>query len=144
MKNVLLPIDGSDNSRQAVEYVVDYLKLIPAAHRPKLHVLNVQMALSPNFDMLVRESDRVRHYQEQGASVIEKAAVILDGAQVSYEPHIVVTDDIARGIIDYASQSGADLVVMGTRGLGKIQGIVMGSMATKVVQLSPVPVLLVK
>jgi nucleotide-binding universal stress UspA family protein len=52
--------------------------------------------------------------------------------------------DAAHCILDAAKQDGADLIVMGTRGLGHIRGLLMGSVSHKVAQLAPCPVLLVK
>jgi nucleotide-binding universal stress UspA family protein len=56
----------------------------------------------------------------------------------------VLDGDPARAIIGSVNKSRGDEIVMGTRGLGRIGGLLMGSVATKVVQLAPVPVTLIK
>jgi hypothetical protein len=52
--------------------------------------------------------------------------------------------EIAQTITDYAKQQHYDMIVMGTRGMGTIGSLLMGSEATKVVHLASVPVTLVK
>jgi nucleotide-binding universal stress UspA family protein len=47
-------------------------------------------------------------------------------------------------IAQYAKEKGCDQIVMGTRGLGTVQGLLLGSVATKVIHLANVPVMLVK
>jgi nucleotide-binding universal stress UspA family protein len=47
-------------------------------------------------------------------------------------------------IADYARDEGCALIVMGTRGLGSIANMLLGSVATKVIHLAEVPVLLIK
>jgi nucleotide-binding universal stress UspA family protein len=50
----------------------------------------------------------------------------------------------AEVIAAYAAEKGCDAIVMGTRGMGAVAGLVMGSVAQKVVHLASVPVTLVK
>jgi nucleotide-binding universal stress UspA family protein len=50
----------------------------------------------------------------------------------------------AEVIVAYAAEQGCDAIVMGTRGMGAVAGVVMGSVAQKVVHLASVPVTLVK
>jgi nucleotide-binding universal stress UspA family protein len=56
----------------------------------------------------------------------------------------VLVGDPARVIAEYVGDNRCDAVIMGTRGLGPIGGLVMGSVASKVIHLVKVPVTLVK
>jgi nucleotide-binding universal stress UspA family protein len=67
----------------------------------------------------------------------------LDAAKIKYHHHIGVGAE-AEVISQYAKEKGCDYIMMGTRGLGTVSNLVVGSVATKVIHLSPVPVLLVK
>ena len=144
MKNVLLPVDGSESSKHAVNYTIEMLSLIPSEHRPTLHILNVQRALSSNFNMVVREEDRAKHYEEDGRKVINPIDSLLKLKGITYVPHIVIYDEPSTGIADFAKEHNCDLIIMGSRGLGNIKSVVMGSVAMKVVHEASVPVLLVK
>lgn len=144
MKNILLPVDGSESSLHAVNYAIDMLKRLPSEHRPVLHILNVQRALSPNFNMLVREEDRVEYYQAEGRKIIGPVESLLKSNNIAHDLHISVGVEPSSTIADFADERGCELIVMGTRGLGSVQGLVLGSVTTKVVHVSRVPVLLVK
>ncbi len=67
----------------------------------------------------------------------------LDAARIQCHHHIGVGGE-ADVICQYAREKGCDQIFMGTRGLGSVSNRVLGSVATKVFHLSPVPVLLVK
>ena len=62
---------------------------------------------------------------------------------MKFDTHIVPGHP-AETIVDVAKKHDCTRVVMGTRGLGTIDGLVLGSVAYKVLHLSPVPVTLVK
>jgi hypothetical protein len=68
---------------------------------------------------------------------------IAAAAGVATEHHTMV-GDAAESIVKVARDTGCGMVVMGTRGLGSVTGMLLGSVATKVIHLSDVPVLLVK
>ena len=62
---------------------------------------------------------------------------------MKYVFHIGV-GDAAETIVSYAKDKGCHQIVMGTRGLGSVSNMIMGSVATKVIHLADIPVLLVK
>ena len=47
-------------------------------------------------------------------------------------------------VVEHANRTGCDMICMGTRGMTAMSGLVMGSVATRVLHLARVPVLLVK
>jgi nucleotide-binding universal stress UspA family protein len=51
---------------------------------------------------------------------------------------------VAKTIADVAREEGVGQIVMGTRGLGGVQGLLLGSVATQVIHLAEVPVTLIK
>ena len=67
----------------------------------------------------------------------------LKQANVPFTHHISV-GHIAETIAQYAKENGVSQIVMGTRGMGAISDLVLGSVATKVIHLSSVPVTLIK
>ena len=68
---------------------------------------------------------------------------LLDQAGVAYHYHIVVGDP-AEMIVRFAGEKEFDQIVMGPRGAGGIQGLLLGSVTSKVMQLAKTPVLLIK
>ena len=56
----------------------------------------------------------------------------------------ILLGPVGSAIGDFAAQNGCDGIVMGTRGLGGVTGLVLGSVATQVLQVATVLVTLIK
>jgi nucleotide-binding universal stress UspA family protein len=81
--------------------------------------------------------------QERGKEAMEGACQVLTLARVPFEVEVVAAD-AALAIARIALERHCDFILMGTRGMGAIAGIALGSIATKVVHLADLPVTLVK
>jgi nucleotide-binding universal stress UspA family protein len=143
MLKFLVPVDGSEPSIRAVERLAGHLGWFKEP--VEVHLINVQpkVPYGGRAAAVVGRDKLDRYHEEEGTKALTPATQKLDAARVKYHRHIVVGDD-AEEICRYAKDKGIDQIYMGTRGLGKVSGLVLGSVATKVVQLAPVPVLLVK
>ena len=140
---VLLCVDGSEPSIRAVNYLIKTSGVFKNA--PEVHLLNVQHELpyGGRVGSVLGKETIDKYHQEQGKESLAQACNLLNAAHVTYHTHIGVGDD-AHVIAAYAKDKQCDQIYMGTHGMGRVAGIVLGSVATKVVHLSPVPVLLVK
>ncbi len=138
MKRILVPIDGSDNAAQALRYLADRRK---SGEKAEILLLNVQPGMPSNRFVSKQE---IKAYQ---ASESEKA---LGTAKVRTLQRLLKADaysevgDPAETIVKFAKKCGASEIVMAARGLGNLKGLFLGSVATKVVQLSSLPVTIVK
>ena len=56
----------------------------------------------------------------------------------------VKSGNIARSILDVADEQGSDMIVMGSRGLGLLKGVLIGSVSQKVIEEAKIPVMVVK
>lgn len=138
---ILLPVDGSDSSLAAVRFAI--AKLASADSGIELHLLNAQPPLPSNAARFI-DSGTIRDFhQEEGAKALAGARKLLDEAGVAYTSNVAVGDP-ADSITTYADQKKCDAIVMGTRGLGRVAGLLLGSVATKVLHLTKVPVVLAK
>jgi nucleotide-binding universal stress UspA family protein len=142
MAKLLVPVDGSENSLRAVDFVI---KKAGWYREPvEIHLLNVQPPIvSGNVTMFISQDQLNDYYQEEGLKALESARRKLEAAKVPYQHHILVGDP-AEMIARFARERGCDQILMGTRGLGAIGSLLLGSVATKVIHLADVPVLLVK
>jgi nucleotide-binding universal stress UspA family protein len=142
MTKVLVPMDGSVHSMHAVDHVIRGVASGGAA--PEVHLLNVQpQILSGHARMYLKKDLIDEYYQEEALKALKPAQDKLDQAGIKYvASHQVgnTPDVIAR----YIKSTGCEMVVMGSRGLGSVHGMVLGSVATKVLHLVDVPVTLVK
>jgi nucleotide-binding universal stress UspA family protein len=138
---VLLAVDGSDSSNRAVDHMIKLLGWYKAG--VELHLLNVQPPISANAGSFVSRDAIAKYHQEEAMKDLQPAMRKLDAAGVKYRHHIGVGDP-ADTIAGYAGEQGCDQIVLGTRGMGSVSSLMLGSVATKVIHLSTVPVLLVK
>ena len=138
---LLLAVDGSDCSNRAVDYLIKLLKSYKDG--VELHLLNVQGPVSGNVSSFISGDAINKFHQEEAMKELQGAMRKLDAAKVTYRHHIGVGEP-AEVIAGYAGEKGCDQIIMGTRGMGSVSNLVLGSVATKVIHLAPVPVLLVK
>lgn len=141
MHKVLLPVDGSSCSKNAARYLLDFLR---DAGKIELHLLNVQ-PLAENWEVrsFLQDEEIKQMAQENAAALMEPVRAILDEAGISYAVHIE-QGEVAETIARYCKDLGCDQVVMGTHGKGALEGLLLGSVAAKVLHLVTVPVTLVK
>ena len=141
MLKMLVAVDGSEHSIRTVSH------LIKEVNRYKdgleIHLLNVQRPLPAHAASRVGHDKVQDYHREQGLQALAEARKRLDAAKVKYHYHIGVGDE-AEVIARYAKEKGCDQIFMGTRGLGSVSGLLLGSVATKVIHLTDMPVMLVK
>jgi nucleotide-binding universal stress UspA family protein len=146
MPSVLVPVDGSENSLRAVE---EACRQLADRRQWTVHLLNVQ---APNHSAVVRKflSQELidEFYQVEGDAALKAARARLDAADIAYASHVEV-GDVAQSIARCVQELHCDQIIMGTRGLGSggiaaVSGLLMGSIATKVLHLVDVPVTMVK
>lgn len=142
MPKLLVAVDGSENSDRAVDYVIQHASWY--RDPVYVHLLNVQLPLvGVNVKLFISEESIKSYYQDEGTAALKKTRTALEAAGISYTHHIGVGDP-GSVTVEFAHAHGCDHIVIGTRGLGGVSGMIMGSVATKVVHLSPLPVILVK
>lgn len=141
MLKLLVPTDGSESSMRAIDRVIRHADAYKTA--AEVHLVNVQPALPSAVSSHVPQDALKRHHQEEGTKCLQPAMRKLDAAGVKYTQHILVGDP-AETIVRFAKECGCDEILMGTRGHGSTTHLLLGSIATKVMHLSDVPVTLVK
>lgn len=139
MQLILAAVDGSKPAERAVKHVVDL-----HANGMALHVLllNVQPEWAP-----ARSRDEKREGVRLHLAATERATrsakSLLAQAEVRCKSALRV-GPAAENILKLAREKRCDQIVMGTRGRGALAGLVLGSVAMKVLQLASVPVTLVR
>jgi nucleotide-binding universal stress UspA family protein len=142
MIKFLVLVDGSAYSDRAVDYAIRRA----AASRSEVHahLLNVQAHVTGvNVKLFVSRESLDNFYRDEGMAVLAAPRRRLEEAGLAHEYHISVGDP-GPVAVAFAQDIACDEIIMGTHGRGFLGGAVMGSVAQKVVQLSPVPVTLVK
>lgn len=143
---ILLAVDGSDFTIKAVEYLADHLRWLQDA--PELHLLHVEppipSGLAASRARAILGDDAVDgYYRDEAAAALLPPQDLLHKLGIPFESSYRV-GDIAHEIRHYASEHDVDLIVMGSHGHGLLAGVVLGSVATKVLATTTVPVLIVR
>ncbi len=140
MRKVLLPVDGSDPAFQAALYLIDFAR----RHGPiEVHVVNVQPK-PVEWQTHGMEKQAIDDHLAVDAHLAMKAVLhALNEGEITYQTHVKLGDP-AETLVALADELGCDHIVMGTRGLGAISGIVLGSVTRKVLHLANIPVLCIK
>jgi nucleotide-binding universal stress UspA family protein len=142
MRKLLVPIDSSDNAARALEYAIRLAK----ENGPfELHIVNAHEPPLVYGEVAVYVTEeRAGKLQEQHSrDILQPAVEKAKAAGVPFKSSIL-TGLVPKALVDYAEAQGCDGIVMGTRGLGAVGNLVMGSVATKVIHLTRLPVTLVK
>lgn len=141
--NILLAVDGSDHSYEATQALAH---LPPADKLVMLHVLDVP---NPAYPMLVPEVAQdlyatvERAMREEGRRVLEQAEAFLPPRTGPADKRLEIGSP-AEVILTVADVERAHLIVLGTRGLGPIKELLLGSVSHRVLAHAACPVLAVR
>jgi nucleotide-binding universal stress UspA family protein len=134
---ILLAVDGSAHSLDAVKCLIDHADWYREKPQVELVTVHRPVPKLPRMGIAVGKAQIERYYEEEGEQALAEAKKLLERAGLRYEPRILVGDP-ADMIIKQAKKAGCDLICVGTPAKW------IGSTANKVMNLSAVPVLLVK
>jgi len=140
-KHILVPYDGSKPSIQALDRAIWLASLSPSTQLTVAHVIYMQPLVVADMTFFPNEEFQ-NHMQDHANALIEDVETRLSALENSKV--VVLSGSPASRIIEYAEAENCDLIVMGSRGLGTIQELMLGSVSHNVVQHSKVPVLIAK
>lgn len=138
---ILLPVDGSEHSVRAARHVVNSVR---GCERHEIVLLNVQEPIdAPEIRGHMPASEIEAMQEARGGDALAPARAVLDKAGLAYSPTVLI-GPVAETIARFAAEQGCGKIVMGTRGLGAVAGVLMGSVTTRLLHLTDLPVTLVK
>jgi nucleotide-binding universal stress UspA family protein len=140
---ILLAVDGSKNSLDAVQCLIEHADWYREAPQVELVTVHLPVPKLPNMGVAVGKSQIQRYYDEEGQGRLAPARKKLDAAKVPYNTRVLV-GPIAETIVKHARSTKCDIIYIGTRGMTEVGKALMGSTAAKVLHISDIPVLLVK
>lgn len=137
-RRILIATDGSDTALEAARHAIQLAQWSGA----ELFALSVVDAPDARrLGLYAREALTALRREAQAAvsAVVERAA-----AQGIVAQPLVVDGDPRRSVIEQAGAIGADLIVIGARGVSAIERLLLGSVSEQVVRYSKAPVLVVR
>ncbi|WP_159462178.1 universal stress protein [Halobacillus sp. Marseille-P3879] len=138
-KKLLVPFDASPSSTRALTYAVQFAEEVGY----ELVILNVQLEFNTRNVRKFAGENQIKYYQEEAASqAFESAKEYLEHHEVTYtlRKRIGVPDQV---ILEESGDEGISLIVMGTRGVGRVKGAILGSVSYNVLQSTKIPVTIV-
>lgn len=141
MARILVPVDGSASALRALRHAA----ALAARGRAELHLLHVLPPM-PLYGV-VPATMHASQYHAACEALAQKALApalrLVRRMRAAHRVHVVYGDP-AASIAERARRLKCGSIVMGTRGLGAVGSLVLGSVATKVIHLAGAPVTLVK
>ncbi len=140
---ILLPIDGSEVSNKAIDAArklivegsakeVTLLNVLQPSEMMPFNGLNMPVDYPQFYEELNKVAKQILNNAEERINLTEKAR-----SQLEYGPP-------AEIICKIAEHEKYDLIIIGNRGLNRLQRVLMGSVSSKVVTLAPCAVLVIK
>ena len=138
-KKLLLAVDGSEHALHATKTAADLARSVNS------EILRIVIAYDPVPPYLGEPNMQaaISARMKEAETVLQKA--IDSVGEIPGEVHTEILEGPpAEAILDVAKARKSDLIVMGSRGLGRLSGVLLGSQSQKVVQHAPCPVLIVR
>lgn len=140
---ILLAVDGSPNSLDAVTTFIEHLDWFRDPPEVRLIYVHLPVPKIGGMASAVSKDTLARYYAEEGEQALAKARKLLEDAKVKFSAEVLIGRP-AETIVAQAAKEGSALIYMGTRGLDAVSNVLVGSIATKVLHLAKTPVMLVK
>lgn len=141
MLKILIPVDGSELSLDAVQHG---LHLVGQGLQAEFVLANVQEPASLYEMVVVRDPQVLQGVSAgAGAHLLEPAEALCKAAGVACELE-VASGDPAHTLMDIVERYGCDAVIMGARGKGALRDALLGSVSQEMIHACSVPVTVVK
>jgi nucleotide-binding universal stress UspA family protein len=134
-ERILIPMDGSDHARKAIPIAMELAKSSGGEVRV-IHLREVEVGRGGGA---LETPAEAMHLVDEVVHQLEGS-----GVRASGEASTAPFGRAARDIVDEAKSWNADLIVMGSRGLSDFAGLLLGSVAHKVIHHAECPVLVVR
>lgn len=143
-ERIVLSVDGSPDSNKAVKVAAE-IAVAKGSEVVVVHGRDVAVVSPPAPAGPVPPPQAEPESEGEAQRLVNGAVEELEAAGAKARGVVLPwRGRLAQQIIDTAHDEGADLIVLGSRGMSRIQSLMIGSVANKVIHLSPVPVMLAR
>ena len=141
LSKILVPVDGSENSFRALEHAIFLATKIQEAKITALYVIEDP----PSFYIYSPKIIKKLHadYERQYTKILERCKEMADKSGININT-VLIEGDPASKIIGYSEMEKFDIIIMGSRGMGKFKELIVGSVSNKVLHHAKCSVMLVR
>ncbi len=138
-ENILLAVDGSEHAWRAARMAADLARTVQA------RTLRVVVAFDPIPPYLGEPNLQfaINARLKKAEEILQQALEVVGPLPTEVRTELI-EGPAAEAIINVAATHRSDVIVIGTRGMGTLRGLILGSTAQKVVSHAPCPVLVVR
>lgn len=138
---ILVAVDGSPYTKRALAYLTAHDEWLGAQHR--YTCLTVVPGVPPRAAAQIDRDTLREYYQDEAEKVFKPLRTFFAKQGVEAE-FVFKVGHAADTIATVAAKGGHDLIMMGSHGHSALGGLVLGSVSTRVLAQSEVPVLLIR
>ncbi len=143
---ILVGVDGSEHSKKAVKYAAS-LAAQSNGEVILLHVVNVEPSGQPVIWLTPEVEARDRKYLEElkseGEMLLKEEESWIRDMGIEVSTHIEFGDP-AEKIVEVAEKKKVDIIALGVRGMSKWKKLLVGSVSERVIEMSKIPVLVIR
>lgn len=137
-KRILVAVDGSKHSDKAAQYA----RGVARTQGAELVLLHCPGNIPRIIGGAALEKLQ-KDLEKEGRKLVKQYQGLCQGYEICYTIEVRMGDP-ANVIISYAEDNNADLIVMGSRGLTDLEGLLLGSVTHHVLQRTCCPVLIIR
>ena len=146
---ILVAFDGSEPSKRALDYAAKMAAMFEGEVIIITVVPRISLPLFPNEGSGSMPYMDLTKYQEEVSELYGKSLERAEASVKERYPNLKVQAQLLEGrpsstIVEESEKRDVDLIMMGSRGLGGIRGMILGSTSRKVVDQCTKPILIVK
>ena len=137
---ILVPVDGSDNSYKALEAALVLSEKLGS----NISVVNVMEQVPiTHIESEKLLSELLEAYKKENQEILSKCSDIAHQKGITIKT-VLLQGNPAPVILDYSKKGNFDLVIMGSRGMGKFKELILGSVSSKIVHHSPCAIMIIR
>lgn len=137
---ILVPVDGSDNSYKALEAALVLSEKLGS----NISVVNVMEQVPiTHIESEKLLGELLEAYKKENQEILSKCSDIAHQKGITIKT-VLLQGNPAPVILDYSKKENFDLVIMGSRGMGKFKELILGSVSSKIVHHSPCAIMIIR
>src|SRR6185312_8398874 len=143
MKKILIPVVKSEHNNKIISCAIILAKG-SGASITAIQVLDKSTfgGIGDHFGLRVGEYEKAM--RKRSEELLTEVQQVIEKQGIKSSVEVVGNKSVAQGIIDYARESGADVIVIGTKGLTGVEKFVMGGVASSVIHNAHCPVVAIR
>ena len=143
IKKILIPVVKSEYNDKIISYAIILAKG-SGASITAIHVLD-KSAIGGVGDVFGRRVDEYENeMRKRSQELLTEVQQVIEKQGIKIGIEVIGAKSVPKGILDYARESGADVIVIGTKGLTGVAKFLMGSVASAVIDHAHCPVVAIR